>query len=113
MICPNCSKEIEDSSVFCIYCGKKIESESNSEKPYEETINSSEISGGIGKVIKSILMWIMIITALIFLFIAFSEDYSSALRNSENFWYGQYITTAIFHTLCALFFLKMAQLLHR
>ena len=63
--------------------------------------------------IKIILMWLMIIVAVIFIIIAFASDYSTAMKNEENFWYGQYMTTAIFHTLCALFFLKLAQLLHK
>ncbi len=29
MFCPNCGKEIEDSSKFCKYCGAKIESNQN------------------------------------------------------------------------------------
>lgn len=64
-------------------------------------------------IIKAFLMWIMIAVAMVFMYIAFEHDYSAALRNEENFWYGQYVTTAIFHTLCALFFLKIAQLLHK
>lgn len=66
-----------------------------------------------GNPVKLIFMLIMIIIAVIFMFIALGNDYSMALKNEENFWYGQYLTTAIFHTLCALFFLKLAQLLHK
>lgn len=32
MYCTNCGKEIEDGSVFCIYCGKKLEPEKEKKK---------------------------------------------------------------------------------
>lgn len=110
MICPNCGKEIDENSVYCEYCGKNINDINN----YHPSNNETETTSvNPTKKVKLVLMWIMIIIALIFMFIAFIIDYGTALSNEENFWFGQYVTAAIFHTLCALFFLKLAQLLHK
>ena len=109
MICPNCGKEIDDNSVFCAYCGK----ETKDTNTYYQSNNENDSIPKQGNPAKLIFMWIMIIVAVIFMFIALGNDYGNAVRNEENFWYGQYMTAAIFHTLCALFFLKLAQLLNK
>ena len=37
MICPNCGKEIEDGSVFCRFCGTRMEAMTG-EPPVQETL---------------------------------------------------------------------------
>lgn len=59
MRCSNCGKEIDDKSLFCSYCGAKIEP-TNSEKTSKET-NSSEK--------KKQPLWLTIILFIISIFV--------------------------------------------
>ena len=59
MRCSNCGKEIDDKSLFCSYCGAKIEP-TNSVKTSKET-NSSEK--------KKQPLWLTIILLIISIFV--------------------------------------------
>lgn len=49
MKCPKCNQEIEDNSIFCEYCGAKIEKKQSSEKPVEKTEPHPKINSNVNK----------------------------------------------------------------
>lgn len=42
--CPNCKQEVAEDDVFCIKCGKKIESKKQEEKVVEKTVEKKNTS---------------------------------------------------------------------
>ena len=43
MYCPNCGKEIDDTSNFCLYCGKKIKMTKNKYEDIKRPVQSAAI----------------------------------------------------------------------
>jgi hypothetical protein len=74
MICPNCGREYDDKTVFCVYCGVKcisnLEKQSETQKPVK---NKAVIGIVVAMCIVCVVLW----ATLIVLF--FSKG-----RNSEN-----------------------------
>ena len=68
MRCPKCNKKIDDDSVFCEFCGVRIErvthEEIQSEEPSEsKKTDVSETSGKGQSVAEKVLLWAAAIAA--------------------------------------------------
>lgn len=65
MYCKNCGKEIEDNSVFCVYCGKGIKEESTGRGMYGHELTKLRVPNdtrnpGVAASIGFFLGWIML-----------------------------------------------------
>lgn len=90
--CPYCGKEILSVAKKCKYCGQWL---SGDGKPQTVSINIQNVIKYL-KLGTTIFMGIVIAVLLIWILFF---DYTAAARNHENFWYGQYLTAGILHTL--------------
>lgn len=91
--CPFCGEEININAIKCKHCGKFLN------KPNQEISLSIPDLVRITKVIGISVAGLGIVILLFWLFCA---DYPNAVRNAENIWYGQYLTSGILHTLIAI-----------
>ena len=101
-VCPFCGEDIPKDAIKCPYCKEDlikeaIEPKKNVEVPYEYG-GLVEVIDKIVKFIKSSFLKKMIISILILGIII------CVRLNHENFWYGQYLSSGILHTLLAILF---------
>ena len=97
--CPFCGGEIKSIAIKCKHCGKFL-NQDDKQKDKTISINISNIvkyAYVSGKIISIIAIIVLLIWVFFF-------DYIAATRNHSNIWYGQYLTSAIEHTLLAIFF---------
>ena len=112
-VCPFCGEDIPKDAIKCPYCKEDlikeaIEPKKNVEVPYEYG-GLVEVIDKIVKFIKSSFLKKMIISILILGIIicviwVLGFDYPAVRLNHENFWYGQYLSSGILHTLLAILF---------
>ena len=112
-VCPFCGEDIPIDTVKCEYCGEILNKEGKKvnksvEVPYEYG-GLVEVIDKIVKFIKSSFFKKMIITILILgittcVIWVLGFDYPAVKLNHENFWYGQYLSSGILHTLLAILF---------
>ena len=90
--CPYCGKEILAVAKKCKHCGQWLDKENSTQT----------ISINIQNVFKFIKIGVMIamsITIAVLLVWILFFDYTTAVRNSSSFWYGQFIMAGILHAL--------------
>lgn len=92
--CPFCGGEININAIKCKHCGKFLNKQNNQ----EITISVPSIL----KIVRLAGISISSIGIVVLLFWLFCADYPNAARNTENFWYGQYLISGILHTLIAI-----------
>lgn len=98
--CPFCGGEIKSIAIKCKHCGKFLNQDEKQQEDKTISINISDIikyAFVIGKIISVVAIIVLLIWVLFF-------DYTAATRNHNNIWYGQYLTSAVEHTLLAIFF---------
>lgn len=112
-VCPFCGEDILADTVKCEFCGEILNKEDKKVNKSDEVLYEYgglvEVIDKIVKFIKSSFLKKMIITILILGIITcviwvLGFDYPAVKLNHENFWYGQYLSSGILHTLLAILF---------
>lgn len=105
-VCPFCGEEIPKDTVKCEFCGEQLNK--RIEVPYEYS-GFIEVLDKFIKFIKSVTMKRILVSILVLGIITciiwvLGFDYPAVKLNHENFWYGQYLSSGILHTLLAILF---------
>ena len=112
-VCPFCSEDIPVDAVKCPCCKEVLIKEESQPTPnvdvlykYNGLINIIDSvikffkSNALRTTIKVILV-LALITCIIWVL---GFDYPAVVLNKENFWYGQYLSAGMLHTLLAILF---------
>lgn len=112
-VCPFCSEDIPFDAVKCPCCKEVLIKEESQPTPnvdvlykYNGLINIIDSvikffkSNALRTTIKVILV-LALITCIIWVL---GFDYPAVVLNKENFWYGQYLSAGMLHTLLAILF---------
>ena len=107
-ICPFCGEDINLDAIKCEHCGEILQNiqlqqvkKSDNCEEYVGLINTV-LELQKSNILKNFAITILAIAMIVFIVWIFAADYPAINRNHENFWYGQYLISAILHTLLAI-----------